>query len=491
MRVLVCVSVVLTHVVFNANRMQSLPSNTLVNLLHFTRQSFFFISALVLVYAYQGDIGEHGNRRRQPAQLRRRISVIGVPYLLWTTFYALLGLTTDHSSSAVAHVPRMWLGALLKGTGYYHMYFLLVSLEFAVVFPLFIRLLYATRRRHGVLLLSSALVELATLAVFHYRNVPVGRWQPLVGESSLIAYQFWLLAGGVAALHLPQLHEWLVGHKWWVIGGLPGMFVVATGVFFADLADGKQPEFAGRASQPVTVPLALAAIGALYLISVWFARNARGWMRQVMQSGAYLSFGIYLCHPAILTGLLYLQKKLPGTKVLHRIPATAAILVLDIVLAVGVAALFSRTSWSKALIGRSRRERTAPVAAPSGNPHGSPSRASDLGGNAGMLHPPARNWQCRVGARSSPGSWPRIQLRPLINQARRRWRRRVARHIPLPARAGRGMVPRPTTAVAGRLGRTITSVAVRALQRPRPDRRVSVIVFYTITVDAADSGRLW
>jgi peptidoglycan/LPS O-acetylase OafA/YrhL len=393
MRVLVCVSVVLTHVVFNANRMQSLPSNALVNLLHFTRQAFFFISALVLVYAYQSGIGEHGNPRRQPGQLRRRISVIGVPYLLWTTFYALLGLTTDHSSRAVAHLPRSWLGALFKGTGYYHMYFLLVSVEFAVVFPLFIRLLYATRRRHGVLLLSSALVELATLAVFHYGHVPVGRWQPLVGESSLIAYQFWLLAGGLAALYLHQLHEWLVGHKWWVIGALLGMIVVATGTFFADLADGKQPEFAGRALQPVTVPLSLAAIGTLYLFSVWFARNARGRVRRVVQSGAYLSFGIYLCHPAILTGLLYLQKKLPGAMAFHRIPATAAILALDIVLAVGVAALFSRTSWSRALIGRPRRERTAPVAvpsrdllaAPNGNPHGPPSRASDPGENTGIL----------------------------------------------------------------------------------------------------------
>src|SRR5258705_8560224 len=93
MRVLICASVVLTHVVFFANRMQSLRSNTLLNLLHFTRQSFFFISALVLVYAYQSDIDQHDTPRRKPGQQRRRISVLAVPYLLWTTFYALLGLT--------------------------------------------------------------------------------------------------------------------------------------------------------------------------------------------------------------------------------------------------------------------------------------------------------------------------------------------------------------------------------------------------------------
>ncbi len=218
----------------------------------------------------------------------------------------------------------------------------------------------------------------------------------------MFAYQFWLLAGGLAALHLQQLHDWLVGHKWWVISALLGMFVVTTGTFLADVADGEQPEFAGRALQPVTVPLSVAAIGTLYLFSVWFARIAGGWMRQMVQSAAYLSFGIYLCHPAILTGLLYLQKKLPGAMAFHRIPVTAAILVLDIVLAVGVAALLGRTSWSKALIGPQRRDRTPPVAEPSGDPHGPPPPASDLGERAGTLDTLRLATENPEGARVSP-----------------------------------------------------------------------------------------
>ena len=53
MRLLICASVVATHVVGNANPINSVAPNAVTNLLHYTRQAFFFISALVLVHAYR------------------------------------------------------------------------------------------------------------------------------------------------------------------------------------------------------------------------------------------------------------------------------------------------------------------------------------------------------------------------------------------------------------------------------------------------------
>src|SRR5437764_14876558 len=84
MRLLICASVVATHVVGNANPIASVAPNAVTNLLHYTRQAFFFISALVLVHAY---------REGRPGQLRRRVSVLGVPYVVWSTIYAVIGLT--------------------------------------------------------------------------------------------------------------------------------------------------------------------------------------------------------------------------------------------------------------------------------------------------------------------------------------------------------------------------------------------------------------
>src|SRR5262245_57793678 len=96
MRLLICASVVATHVVSNANPMQSVPANGVVNILHYTRQAFFFISALVLVHVHWSDVRPDGEVVSKPGALRRRVSVLGVPYLAWSTFYAVLGLATAY-----------------------------------------------------------------------------------------------------------------------------------------------------------------------------------------------------------------------------------------------------------------------------------------------------------------------------------------------------------------------------------------------------------
>jgi hypothetical protein len=240
------------------------------------------------------------------------------------------------------------------------MYFLLVSVEFALVFPLFLKLLHATRGHHVTLLVAAGVLELLTMALFHYVYQPDGWWRAIAGESSLTAYQFWLIAGGVAATHLKALHDWLVGHRWLVVGSLFGICVVATGLYLGDVRGGALPEFAGRSLQPITVPLSLAAIGAFYLASRWI--TGRAWAGRLIESGTYLSFGIYLTHPAILTGLLYLQHRLPRAVTRHAVGVTVAICVLDFALSVVVAALLSRTPWSKALIGRPRRRAPRPAA---------------------------------------------------------------------------------------------------------------------------------
>jgi peptidoglycan/LPS O-acetylase OafA/YrhL len=358
MRLLICVSVVATHVVANANPLQSVASNATVNGLHYTRQAFFFISALVLVHSARGGPGRAGH-------MRRRVSVLGVPYLVWSTFYAVLGLITAYSLWATKRLPWTWFVGLLQGTDGYHMYFLLVSVEFAVIFPLFMWLLNTTRGHHAALLVVSGTIEVATMAVFHYWYQPDGWWRALAGESSLSAYQFWVVLGGVAAAHLEQMHRWLVAHRLLVGVGSGVVLLAATGWYFAAVGAGEDPEFAGRSLQPVTVPLALAAIGAIYLGSVWIANwveraptdNRRDWPRRTLVTGTYLSFGIFLTHPAILTGLLVLQRRLPGGQAWHPVLTTTLIGLLDLVLSIVVALALSRTPWSKALIGRPPRRR--------------------------------------------------------------------------------------------------------------------------------------
>ncbi|SRR6266568_2089336 len=370
LRLLICASVVATHVVGNANPITAVAPNAVVNLLHYTRQAFFFISALVLVHAYRG----------RPGNLRRRVSVLGVPYLVWSTIYAVLGLFLAYSWWSARRLPWTWLVGLIQGTDGYHMYFLLVSVEFAVVFPLFLKLLQATRGHHGLLLVISGLIEVGLMAVYHYVYLPDGWWRAVAGESSLTAYQFWVIAGGVAALHFDRFHAWMTGHRLLVWSSLVLVCAGVTAIFFAEVAGGEAPEYAGRSLQPLTVPLSIAAIGAFYLLSVRIAAIGQPLARRMIDFGTYLSFGIYLSHPLLLAGLLYLERILPASVTRHAVTVTLVMLVLDFALAVFLAALLSRTRWSKALVGRPRRRAgaaadasrshrvAAPVPAPAAEP---------------------------------------------------------------------------------------------------------------------------
>src|SRR5262245_7040391 len=105
MRLLICASVVATHVVSNANPLQSVPPNAVVNSLHYTRQAFFFITALVLVHVSWHRVGRDGRLAHAPGQMRRRVSVLGAPYLAWSVFYAVLGLATAYSLWAAKRLP--------------------------------------------------------------------------------------------------------------------------------------------------------------------------------------------------------------------------------------------------------------------------------------------------------------------------------------------------------------------------------------------------
>ncbi len=412
MRLIVCFFVVATHVVSNVNPEESVAPNLVAHLLHFTRQAFFFISALVLVHSSWGRVRPDGRLVEQPGQMRRRVSVLGVPYLWWSACYVLLGLAMAYSAWALHRVWWTYLAGLIQGSDGYHMYFLLVSVEFAVVFPLFVRLLHATRGRHGLLLIVSGLIEAALMAVFHYVGQPQDWWRPIIGEASLTAYQFWVVLGGVAALHFTEMHDWLVRHTRLVLAALPASVALAVVVFWAELAAGEQPEFAGRSLQPVTIPLALATIGALYLLSVRITAIRDPRVHRWLAAGTYLSFGIYLSHPAILSILLRERNRIPGLGTGHPVLATTLILLLDFVLALVVSQVLSRTPFSKALTGRPTRRRVSSAAAvtdrrssdlPSPGPvptSGSPAPAAPASSGRGAPSRPTR--AAAPGGRSEP-----------------------------------------------------------------------------------------
>ncbi len=277
-RVLTFACVIAVHTVSTVNPLDSVPAGSVVMLLHFTREAFFVLTAFVLV---------HRHAATAPAPLpfwRRRFLLVGVPYVVWTVIYTGLQQVPVPVADPVATLVRN----LLTGTGWFHLYFLLVSLQFYLVFPAFRRLLTATRGHHGWLLAASAALQVAIDLWLHELN-------STYAGSVFLSYQFFLVLGGVVAMHRDRVDAWIRSRRGVVVGAalvtgaaaeawyqltVPAVgAIVATDVF-----------------QPVMIPW-VVAVCALF----WAAGTA--WRPRWVARASDRSFGVFLVHPAILWAL--------------------------------------------------------------------------------------------------------------------------------------------------------------------------------------------
>jgi hypothetical protein len=251
-------------------------------------------------------------------------------------------------------MPLRWVYLVVTGNGCYHMYFLLVTLQFAVAFPLMLRLLRRTqegRCRHGMLLAVSGVLQLATLSCYQWLVLPDDGWRGLLGDASLPAYQFWLVAGAVAGLHLERWHDWVMRRKWWVLGALPVSAAVLLWTYWAQVPTRGALD-ASSPLQPVMLLWSVAALGGLYLLSVWIMERGAPKLRAVFGYGAQLSFGVYLAHPMVLDLVLSVMRRLGVMAPSVWVSLTA--LVLTVSITAGVCSALHRTRLSLPLMGRAQ-----------------------------------------------------------------------------------------------------------------------------------------
>jgi peptidoglycan/LPS O-acetylase OafA/YrhL len=346
MRPLKQVGVVATHVlIFFAPSWGYVTANAALLLLHVAREAFFFISACMLTYAYM-DLRRTGLRR---FYWRRCVSVV-IPYLCWTLIYFLWGFrNTDYpsASAALAH-----LGHLLV-TGYYQLYFLLVVMQFYLVYPLVLALLKRTRGHHGLVLAVTALAQLGICIVTHWHLLP----NVLItyAQENALSYVLFLIGGAVVAFHLEEVDRWLRGNPHLVVGLTLLTTIFAEVVFY--LAQYGVTTVLGSGSdpfQPSVVPFNICAIACGYLLGValvqpWRSQRVKAWVR----SGSNNAYGIYLSQ---FLFIMLLNDHHWGR--LNEVISWPVVMVLTVVIvyacAVMLTSLLARTPLAVPLTGRAQ-----------------------------------------------------------------------------------------------------------------------------------------
>lgn len=360
-RVLTFASVVAVHSFAFTNPPDSHVANGFAVVLHFTREAFFFLTGFVLVHA----------QRDRPLDVRRfmtrRLRLIGIPYLVWSALYWADGLLLAPRPAHQAVSDLVW--GVLGGHAAYHLYFLLVSIQIYVAFPLLLRLVRACRRRPLTLLAVLAVYELAVMFWLHDIAPVTGVAGWLSGKAFVLlpTYLFWVVLGAVAAQHLAPAQTWLVVRARRVV--LAGALAVGASLAFYlwQLGHGHTSldSDASAVLQPIMVLDSLGVIALLAVLSCrWaVAQPAHPTATRVLAWCSSASFGVYLVHALVLDRVLALGLHGPDPHLVPQPYASVLAWLLTLAGSVALVAVLRRTPLSLPLTGRARPRRPAPVTA--------------------------------------------------------------------------------------------------------------------------------
>ena len=300
-RLIIMVFVVGVHTLSFAGGHVTMTMGAVTTIFHTSRELFLLLTALVLSYNY-------GHRELKPVKFwKRRFWLVLPAYIAWSAiYYAANGHTRGAFPDAFIH-DLEFAGAR------YHMYFLLVSMQIYLLFPLIRWVLKKTEGYHWWLFAAACVYQLVLTIGLHYH---VGRhgtslWAQFLNTAGqgyyVQTYLLYVIGGAIAGWHFDELCAFTRRH----IGTIPRIVAVAATGVAAGIAVylveievyGATPGNASAVFQPVVIFESLAFGMALLAAGLlWSDRGARG--RKFAAAGSASSFGIYLAHPLVLQVLL-------------------------------------------------------------------------------------------------------------------------------------------------------------------------------------------
>ncbi len=329
----------------------------LVMLTRFSRDAFLFVSACMLAFSYRDTV-----TMKLGSYFKRRFIAVGVPYLAWTVIYYFYTALSEERSfpyyafrgSGAFSVAGLHHFVHLLWTGYYHLYFLILIMEFYVLFPLLLMLVRRYARWHWRILAVAAIWQLAfgVLVSAHYFGFQLNGFTQ---TRLVISYPIYLVGGVIVALHLDTVHRWIVDHARLIISLTALSALVDEALSYLGRYPWLPPyvRTGPYVFSPMVVPFNVGAILCVYLLGVYLVSPNRAVRtRAAVQSGSDNSYGVYLSQMLWIPFLVRLRANL-GFHVSWVIAAPLALVTVYLVGFV-FTALMARTPVAKAVTGRSR-----------------------------------------------------------------------------------------------------------------------------------------
>jgi peptidoglycan/LPS O-acetylase OafA/YrhL len=303
-RLVIMVFVVGVHTLAWGGGQVTLALGAVSTVFHTSRELFLLLTALVLTYNYG-----HRKRLKTLKFWRRRYWLVVPAYVTWSAIY----YAADGSSRGA--FPSAFLHDLLDAGARYHLYFLLVSMQIYLLFPVLRWVLRKTEGYHRWLFAAAVAYQFWLTCALHYHfgrpaSGPVTEFLNAAGQGYWVdTYVLYVVAGAIAGWHFDQVCAFTRRY----LGTIPRIALAAgvgvaagIGTYLIEIYGfGATPNDASAVFQPIVIVEALAFGWALLGAGLlWSDRGAPH--KKFAAAGSASSFGIYLAHPLVLQGLLLL-----------------------------------------------------------------------------------------------------------------------------------------------------------------------------------------
>lgn len=351
--------VVFIHTLTNTNdEVNGTVTNAIAMNLHFTRNAFFALTGLVLAYG----VVERGARLSPVQFWRRRLPLVVIPFVIWAFAYWLFDMVVAGRGSEVfTNLGDFWDNLKWGGMNGYQLYFIFVSIQIYLLFPLILAFAERTRGHHLQVLGVSAVLQVGIYTAATYWNPTTGWWGDNFWHlyATFIPYQFFILLGVFTAFHRERVEAVLLRHAPLVFVGAVAALVAGQILYRARLSDETAPIVASAVFQPANFVLYIALVAAVYTVGLLLARNRHRIPRlaRLASYGAKRSFGVFLVHVMVLATLL-LPKAADGAPLLTTVlPApfgTIVAYVITLAVTLAIVGLLSRAPKAQWWVGRPR-----------------------------------------------------------------------------------------------------------------------------------------
>lgn len=337
---------------------QNVALEWVVSSLHFTREAFMFITGIVLFTTYY-----NGLKDSVWIFWKKRFQLIAIPYIVWTTAYVLFnGLNNPGFAWSVSHLVQVVGQSLLNGNQFF-LYYILVTMQFYLVFPLVMKWLRHLHRYHWWILAGSFALQIAmmwfnktVLVTLNPDTLPSWiSWLDQYRDRFVFTYQFWFIAGAVFAIHYRKVSSWVDAKRTAVYICFGLMTIVLWGHAFVDRVWLRQSDdMTVLVLQPIMVPYSFFAAMLMWQVGrAWVNRIATlsNVINKPLRYFSKHSFGIFLLHPFALTyvEMFFSRAHLAMWQDMTLILPAVAVIYISAAL---VAMLLTRTPYLSYLVGR-------------------------------------------------------------------------------------------------------------------------------------------